>query len=416
MGVGAMKLFSIPIGLATSIILARTLGPEGFGQYAFVIALIPLVALPVSGGLQQLLTREVATFVHLKSWSLYQGALRASHAWVFLIAIAILISYWVLGVMLQLLPKEGKWSLLPIALMIVPLSGLAAVRTGTIKGLGFPAFAEIPGQLIQPVVMLGLFTVLALSGDLDAQTAIWSQVAAGALIFLIASWMFFKIQPSDAKGVTATYQVRRWKNALFPFSMIALVSTFNAQIGIIALGFLSADEQVAAMRVAERGGQFVAMSLMLVNMVIAPYIVAAYRDGDNVLLQNLARKSARGSFFLALPVAGTLIFGGDPLIRLAFGEEYAAISYWPVVIIAIGQLINVFFGSVGHLLSMSGYEGLTLTGQVIAVLSNIVLCMLLIPAFGAVGAAVSVALSIVIWNLVLAYFVFKKLNIRPAAF
>lgn len=416
MGVGAMKLLSIPIGLATSIILARTLGPEEFGQYAFVIALIPLIALPVSGGLPQLLTREVATFAHSKSWSLYQGALRASHAWVFLIAVAILIGYWVLGAVLQLVPKDGKWSLLPIALMMVPLSGLAAVRTGTIKGLGFPAYAEIPGQLIQPVVMLGLFTVLALSGDLDAQAAIWSQVAGGALIFLIASWMFFKIQPSAAKGVTATYQVRRWKRALLPFGMIALVSTFNAQIGIIALGFLSADEQVAAMRIAERGGQFVAMSLMLVNMVIAPYIVGAYRDGDNVLLQNLARKSARGSLFLALPVAGILIIGGDPLIRLAFGEEYAAISYWPVVIIAIGQLINVFFGSVGHLLSMSGYERFTLTGQVIAVLSNIVFCIVLIPRFGAVGAAVSVALSIVIWNLVLAYFVFKKLNIRPAAF
>ncbi|MDP4546877.1 oligosaccharide flippase family protein [Marinobacter sp. MDS2] len=416
MGVGAMKLFSIPIGLATSIILARTLGPEGFGQYAFVIALIPLIALPVSGGLPQLLTREVATFAHSKSWSLYRGALRASHVWVFFVAAAILIGYWVLGVVLQLLPSDAKWSLLPIALMMVPLSGLAAVRTGTIKGLGFPAYAEIPGQLIQPVVMLVLFTVLALYGDLDAKSAIWSQVAGGAVIFLIASWMFFKIQPSDAKGVAATYQVGRWKRALLPFSMIALVSTFNAQIGIIALGFLSADEQVAAMRVAERGGQFVAMSLMLVNMVIAPYIVGAYRDGDQVLLQNLARKSARGSLFLALPVAGILIVGGDPLIRLAFGEEYATISYWPVVIIAIGQLINVFFGSVGHLLSMSGYERFTLGGQVIAVLINIVFCILLIPRFGAVGAAVSVALSIVVWNLVLAYFVLKKLNIRPAAF
>ena len=416
MGVGAMKLLSIPIGLATSIVLARTLGPEGFGQYAFVMALVPLIALPVSGGLPQLLTREVATFAHSKNWSLYRGALRASHTWVLLIAATILIGYGVLGVGLQLVPEDGKWSMLPIALMMVPLIGLAAVRTGTIKGLGFPAYAEIPGQLIKPVVILGMFAVLALYGVLDAQTAIWSQVVGATLIFLIASWMFWRIQPSDAKGVAATYQVKRWKSALLPFSMIALVSTFNAQIGIIVLGLLSADEQVAAMRVAERGGQFVVMSLMLVNTVIAPYIVGAHRDGDTILLQYLARKSARGSFFLALPVAGILIIGGEPLIRLAFGKEYSAISYWPVVIIAIGQLINVFFGSVGHLLSMSGYERFTLNGQIIAVLSNILLCVLLIPRFGAVGAAVAVALSIVIWNLVLAYFVFKKLNIRPAAF
>jgi O-antigen/teichoic acid export membrane protein len=416
MGVGAMKLLSIPTGLATSIILARTLGPEDFGQYAFIMALVPLIALPVSGGLPQLLTREVATFAHSKNWSLYQGALKASHAWVLLILAALLIGYWVLGVGLNLVPTDGKWSLLPIALTMVPLSGLAAVRTGTIKGLGLPAYAEIPGQLIQPVTLLGLFTVLAWYGALDTQTAIWSQVAGAILIFLIASWMFFRIQPNDAKGVAATYQLKRWNSALLPFTMIALVSTFNAQIGIVVLGLLSTDEQVAAMRVAERGGQFVVLSLTLVNMVIAPYIVGAHRDGDKALLQKLARKSARGSFFLALPIAGVLIAGGEPLIRLAFGEEYSAISYWPVVIIVVGQLINVFFGSVGHLLSMSGFERFTLMGQLIAVLSNIALCILLIPRFGAVGAAMAVAVSIGIWNVILAYFVFMKLHIRSSAF
>src|SRR5690606_31133606 len=167
------------------------------------------------------------------------------------------------------------------------------------------------------------------------------------------------------------------------------------------LGFFSTDEQVAAMRVAERGGQFVVMSLTLVNMVIAPYIVRAHRDGDKVLLQNLARKSARGSFLLALPVAGFLIIGGEPLIRIAFGAEYAAISYWPVVIIVVGQLFNIFFGSVGYFLSMSGYERKTLKGQALAVVINLLLCTVLVPIYGAVGAAVSVAIGVISWNAIL---------------
>ena len=37
-----MKLIFIPLGLVTNIILARTLGPNGFGQYAFIMALIYL--------------------------------------------------------------------------------------------------------------------------------------------------------------------------------------------------------------------------------------------------------------------------------------------------------------------------------------------------------------------------------------
>lgn len=416
MGVGAMKLLSIPVGLATSIILARTLGPEGFGQYAFVMALIPLLALPVNGGLAQLLTREVAGFSHSKNWSFYRGALRAAHGWVLSIAALVLISYGTFGVWLGWAPTEGKWSLLPIAILMIPLLGLAAVRVGTIKGLGLPAFAEIPGSLIQPPVILLLYGILAWQGILNAQAAITAQVAGAALVFLLASWMFFRVQPADAKDYEPKYQLNHWKSALLPFSMIALVSAFNAQIGIIVLGVLSTDEQVAAMRIAERGGQFVVMSLTLVNMVIAPYIVRAHRDRDKVLLQNLAKKSARGSFLLALPVAAALVLGGEPLIRVAFGAGYSDIAYWPVVIIAVGQLFNVFFGSVGNFLSMGGYERETLKGQILAVVVNVALCIALIPFFGAIGAAVGVAMGIISWNSILFAMVKRRICISSSAF
>ena len=416
MGVGIIKLLSIPVGLVTSIVLARTLGPEGFGQYAFITALVPLISLPVSGGLPQLLTREVAKFTHAKNWALYQGALRASHAWVLLVATILLIGYWVLRAGFDLVPTEGKWALLPIALLMVPLGGLAAVRTGTIKGLGLPAYAELPNQMIQPVVMLGLIAMLAWQGLLNTEAAIWSQVIGAGLVFLVASWMFFRIQPREAKGVACDYQLRHWKSALLPFSMIALVSAFNAQIGVIVLGFLSTDDQVAAMRVAERGGQFVVLSLTLVNMVIAPYIVRAHRDGDKTLLQQLARKSARGSLLLALPVAAAFIIGGESLISMAFGESYSSISYWPVVVVSLGQLLNVFFGSVGYFLSMSGYERETLKGQMLAVVANISLCLVLVPMFGAIGAAAGVAIGVIVWNGFLHAMVKRRIGINCSAF
>lgn len=61
-GVGAMKLLSLPIGLLTSIIPARTLGPESFGKYTFVMASVPLVALPIVAEVPPLLTRQVAVY------------------------------------------------------------------------------------------------------------------------------------------------------------------------------------------------------------------------------------------------------------------------------------------------------------------------------------------------------------------
>ena len=59
-GLGGQKVFSLLAALVISIVLARVLGPEDYGLYVFVSAFIPLAALPISGGLPQLLTREVA--------------------------------------------------------------------------------------------------------------------------------------------------------------------------------------------------------------------------------------------------------------------------------------------------------------------------------------------------------------------
>ena len=411
--VGAMRLLSIPVGLVASIILARALGPEAFGRYAFVMALIPLLALPVAAGLPQLLTREAARYSQSGSWGLYHGGVRTAHLWVIAVSGIIVASYFLGGHVVGLWPTVGKWSLLGLAIFMIPLTGLNAVRNGAIKGLGHPALAELPSQLIQPVLVLTALGGVYLSGALTERTAILSQLAAASATLVFATCLFLKVSPK--RLVQVEHRLGHWFYALLPFTLIGFVSTFNNQVGIVLLGVIGSDESVAAMRVAERGAQFVLLSLSMVNLVISPPIVRAHRSGDQERLQQLSRNSARLSLMIALPIGVLLIGFGKPVISLAFGEDYVSISYVPLVILVCAQIINIFFGSVGQLLSMSGYEKDTLKGQVIAIIVNISLCYILIPRYGAVGASIAVSTGIVTWNVLLAILVWKRLNIRPTA-
>lgn len=414
-GVALMRISAIPLGLIISVVLARVLGPEQFGQYAFIMSIVPLILLPVSGGISQLLTREVAKFAQADDWSFYKGAISASHWWVLSTSFFILAMYG-MGLLADLLPSDGKWGLLPIAILLVPLLGLGDVRVGTIKGLGKPAIAEMPQQLILPLFLVLYCVCAAWLGRLDARSAIWGQVIGATLAFIIASLTFSQLKPNNLGEFRRIYRLESWKAALLPFSMLAAVNMINIQIGIVALGFLSTNEQVAAMRVAERGGQFVVLSLTLVNMVIAPYIVKAHQNLDTALLQKMAVQSARGAFIIALPIAAIFVFFGESLISLIFGEDYSGISYVPLVIVTIGQLFNVFFGPVGHLLAMSGNEKDSLTGQMLALVMNVIFAIILIPALGAVGAAMASAFSTVVWNVILTIKVKRRLNIKSSAF
>lgn len=413
MGVGAVYALAIPITFLISVILARTLGAESFGQYAFIMSLLPLLALPAAGGLPQLLTRQVASYVHAGQWSLYRGAVKAAHIWVVSIAIMLMAIYFVVGPLAGLLPREGKWSLIGLVILLVPLQGLNAVRNGTIKGLGFPAQAEMPTKMIQPVLLLFVVLALAATGMLSARNALWAQVGVAAVTFIMASLLFLRHRPKAAQHAKLEYQYKPWLIALLPFTLISLVGTFNAQISIVLLGILGTDEAVASLRVADRGAQFVALSLVLVKMVISPHIVKAYKEDDKDKLQKLSLQSSRGAFAIALPISVVLVIFGKQLINLAFGAEYVELAYLPMVILVIGNLISVTVGPVGLLLSMSGYEKLTLTSYLVALVATVVAAWFLIPVYLEVGAAIAVVIGVVVVNSFAVISVIKILKIRP---
>jgi O-antigen/teichoic acid export membrane protein len=87
-----------------------------------------------------------------------------------------------------------------------------------------------------------------------------------------------------------------------------------------------------------------------------------------------------------------------------------------VAIVAVGQLFNVFFGSVGYFLSMSGYERETLKGQILAVVINVIMCLSLVPFWGAIGSAIGVAVGLISWNALLFYMVKRRIGIKSSAF
>tara|TARA_R110002124_G_scaffold14338_3_gene64020 strand:+ start:2194 stop:3477 length:1284 start_codon:yes stop_codon:yes gene_type:complete len=414
--IGVMYLLGTVLSLITSILLARLLGPESFGQYAIVMAWLALVALPVAAGIPQLITREAASYSQARSWGLYRGIFRAANIWVVLVSGILFSLYLVVDWTEGWLFDQGKWTLLGIVIFLLPIRGLNAMRNGAIRGLGYPSLAELPGQLIQPLIVLVLIAILLSYDDLSVSAVLWLQVIAGAASLIVATILYRRVRPSLVRDFTPVYEYKAWLRALLPFTLMGVLGTLSTQIGIVVLGFLGTDEGVAALRVAERGAQITALSLVLVNMVIAPHIVRVYQEGDMAELQKLSRRTARGAFLLTLLLAIGLVVLGRPIIDLVFGVEYVAIAYLPMVILVLGQLVNVAFGSVGMLLSMSGHENLTLLGQFAGLVAIVVLAVLLIPKYNELGAAIAASGGLVVWNCVLGYSVATRLKIRPGIF
>ncbi|XOZ33339.1 oligosaccharide flippase family protein [Halomonadaceae bacterium KBTZ08] len=416
LGVGGLKVLSLSLTLVASILLARGLGPEGYGQFAFIMAMVTFLSLPVGPGVAQLVTREVARYHHDSSWGLFRGLLRRAHQWTMIGSISI-ITIIVFIVFINSNPTPtGRWALLAIGILMIPLMGLNAVRTGTLRGLRYTFHAQIPEFFVRPATHLFLVCLLLMLDALTPTSALSTQIVGMALAFIVGAVILHRYQPTCLKHTEPTYDHREWGRALLPFTLLTAVSTMNSQIGIIIIGWLGTDEETAILQIAQRGSMLVMLSLTIINPVIAPYITRAHQDRDHEKLQKLSRKSARAALFISLPIALPLIFLGEPIVRIIYGEVYSELTVWPLAILSFGQLFNVAFGSVGIFLTMTGFERHTLEGQSLALAFNMLVAFALIPKFGAIGAATAGTVGLMVWNTVLAIRFFQHLRLRPSAF
>jgi O-antigen/teichoic acid export membrane protein len=65
---------------------------------------------------------------------------------------------------------------------------------------------------------------------------------------------------------------------------------------------------------------------------------------------------------------------------------------------------------------MTGNEWVAAITMIIAVVANIIACSIGILLQGPVGAAIGVSVALVVWNIAMAVYVYRRLDIVPGLF
>ena len=156
--VGIIRLISIPLGLLISIILSRALGPESFGLYAWLMALVPLLSLPVSGGLPQLLVRSVSEYTHHNSKKNLRAIIKLSYLWSIFFSFFLIFLVYIFGHFI--VDDIKRLELLKVAIWIIPFYSILSVSAGILRGFNKPTIADLIQQLFQPTVVLSILALI----------------------------------------------------------------------------------------------------------------------------------------------------------------------------------------------------------------------------------------------------------------
>lgn len=405
------------LALVLGIILARTLGPEGYGIYAYAFAIMSLLMIVAEAGVPTLLLREVAAAEGRGAWGLLLGALLRGVQLVGMASVIIAALGFIVLALFADSMAPASLHTMTVMLLVLPCAALAKTVAHGLRGLHKIVQAQALEMLLRP--LLGIFLIGALFFLSPESRTPWvamvGQLAAVVSVLVIAVLLLKRSIPAAVRDIPREFSSRHWLKSALPFILIGGAGIIKSQTDIIMVGWFMNAESVGHYRVAVQGGILVAFSLQVVNAVVAPQFSRLYASGDLKRLQVLVTRASHFTFLGALPTALIFWLAGKQLITSVFGPTFAP-AYEPLVILVLGQLFHASFGSVGFLLNMTGKERASARFFCEAALLNVALNSVLIPVAGTQGAATATTISLVVWNIRMASEVRRSLRIIPTAF
>ncbi len=394
-----LRLVAMVLSLATAVVLARALGPAEYGTYAYVFALVTLLALPAQVGIPTLLVRETARAHAQKEWSnlktLWRWATRTILGTSLAITAILALILWGSSD-----HATNTWRTAVSAVLLIPLIALGNARGAALRGLRRIVSGQLPEAILRPGFFLLFISAAWMAGlKLTAATAMSWHVLAAACGFLIGAIILFKARPNEMINAQLDHGCTSgWLKAAVPLAAIGGLQTVGNQTGIVLLGLMGTHAEVAMYKVAASAATLAVFGLQTANSVVGPHFAGQFALGDTRRIQRLAAAGAIASSALTIPVVAAFVLCGPWLLHMVYGEGYEG-AYGPLLILCAGQMVNALFGSVGLLLNMTGYERIAARWLAIAAICNILGGVVLIPRFGMYGAAIAACASVVIWNV-----------------
>lgn len=411
-----IKFSAVFIAFLNGILLARYLSLDGFGYYILAFSTMTILSVPASLGLPNLIIRYLSKYVVLNDYASIKGLIIKTSQLVFFSILVIYffaaLSYWFWWS--SFIPAMRETLL--YSFLLLPFISFSALWSAGLRGMKLIVLSELSDILLRNFILLFCIIIFIFIGkEITPQWAILFQIMASiiscaTIIMFLRKELYLKLS-----GVHPQYHKKEWMKQAIPFSVNSGIQVVKTKLLTFVLAIFGTIEAVAIFEVALRGANLVSFTLDALNKAIAPYISSTFEENDIEKLQRIIKNTSRIIFLFSLPVAALFIFGGTKLIVWVFGEKYE-MSYVPLVILCIGQLVSALVGSVGVLLNMTGRQAIFSKSNVVALLLNIIFGIILVHYFDSFGAAVIYALVVILQNFYLLFYVRKNLGINTSIF
>ena len=404
----AVRVLGMLAALLLYLVLARQLPVAEFGVYALALGWLNLLAMVATLGTDNAALRFLPQYRVAGELGLAAGFQRFATRLSLLVALPLTLGAIVLAAW-RLSPATAQ--VVAILMLALPLIALIAQRQALLRVGGRVVAAVLPEQVLRPVVTAVIaLCIVAVLGALDARQAAIALLLA-TLVGFVAGSMLLARTDIPWRGSAPREDRPAWLATSLRLGLFSWLYLLLRQLDLLLVGALLDAERAAHYAIATRCADIALFVALAVDVLIAPLVAQRHAQGDRVQLAALMRRSVQLSVALTLPTALLLVLASPWLLGL-FGASYVDGQAAFVVLVA-GHALAVCGGYGSYLLTMTGRERAALVILLCALGVHATLCVLLIPHFDLVGAAVACAGGSLAWRLGSAWVAWRSLGVNP---
>lgn len=389
--------FAIVGSLGINAVASRWLGVQGFGYFVIATTVSTGIGQLALLGVHRMGLRDAATMEVGADRDTVLGELRSAARGAIMVSLPLfsLVAAAVLYLVLGHLSSGDRVLLATVFGVLVYLNGMQKLWASYLRGMGALRLAGLlEGRSGGALVVVTQAVALTLAWWLLAPTGLTGALLAIGVGYLLPVLALGAVVQRRwrhlERGVGAVVALVRAVRRTWKFAVNQFASYLGSAIEIWMAGLLLSALDTSLFSAAQRLALLIVVPLIALQVVFAPLCARLLHQGDTERLERVLRTGATvaalGTVVLWLPTVLT----PEVVLGVVFGQQFSAAA-GVLVVLSLGNLVNVLTGLSGVALTMSHREGAAATIQVATLLLRVVVGTIAALVWGVWGLAVSSA-------------------------
>jgi O-antigen/teichoic acid export membrane protein len=408
-------ILSIILWFASRIIVIRSTTKEELGLYSLAVAVVSILSLLATAGLQEGSTRYISIFLGQGRNDDAEKVARSSLRLGTVLGFAASLLLYILSE-----PLADRVFFMPeVAVLFRAISFfslffvLSNITIGILRGYGDikpRVYFVILGQPIFFLILLGIF--LSLGGSVLSMAS--SFFLAMALVWICtAVYGYVKMKLFPFYVGSGGYRKELLKFSL-PLVLAAAAGMVFTWTDTVMLGRYSSAEDVGVYNVAVSLARFLYFVLHAASFVFMPIAGQLFSKRQMDELRRTYQVLSKWIFSATLPIFFVLFFFPEMTIIFLFEERYV-VSSDALRILSLGFMFSVSIGLSSMAMMVIGLQKEIMKMAILGAILNVVLNYLLIKGMGLgiMGAALATTVSMGISNILIALVLYWRSGIHP---